>query len=162
MNMLMILLQMMTVLGIPSLSSFTEITLPDSGDVQKHDVAGPSMDYDDEEEEDYDNYDDYDDSDNFETKKSVRLRQQIKSCEFIDLTALGPLCTAGHKIKYYKEKTKPRPKHSIFWDGISGHTILAVHSGKQWHCCDTRTNVTLAVAATCTRGRSCPRRPDIY
>merc|ERR1719233_526340 len=157
MNLLMILLQMMTVLGIPSLSSFTEISLPDSGAVHKHEVPGPCMDYDDEEEvEDYEDYDDDDESDDFETKKTGRLRQQIKSCEFIDLTALGPLCTAGHKIKYYKEKTKPRPKHSIFWDGITGHTILAVHSGKQWHCCSTRTNVTLAVAATCTRGRACP------
>ena len=105
MNQLMILLQMMTVAGIPSFSSFTDIILPDSGAVQKREVPGPSMDYDDyeDEEEDYDDYDDYDyDSDNFETKKSGRLRQQIKSCEFIDLTALGPICNTGYKIKYYK------------------------------------------------------------
>ena len=31
-----------------------------------------------------------------------RLRQVIKSCEFIDLTALGPICNTGKKIKYYK------------------------------------------------------------
>ena len=105
MNQLMILLQMMTVAGIPSFSSFTDIILPDSGAVQKREVPGPSMDYDDyeDEEEDYDDYDDYDyDSDDFETKKSGRLRQQIKSCEFIDLTALGPICNTGYKIKYYK------------------------------------------------------------
>ena len=105
MNQLMILLQMMTVAGIPSFSSFTDIILPDSDAVQKREVPGPSMDYDDyeDEEEDYDDYDDYDyDSDDFETKKSGRLRQQIKSCEFIDLTALGPICNTGYKIKYYK------------------------------------------------------------
>merc|ERR1719477_217177 len=165
MNQLMILLQMMTVAGIPSFSSFTDIILPDSGAVQKREVPGPSMDYDDYEDEegDYDDYDDYDyDSDDFETKKSGRLRQQIKSCEFIDLTALGPICNTGYKIKYYKEKIKPRPKHTIFWDGLTGNTILAVHSGKQWQCCTTRTNVTMAVAATCTRGRGCPAYRNNY
>merc|ERR1719147_355039 len=127
MNSLMILLYGMTATGLPNLLSFTEISVPDD-----------------------------DDGEDVETRQSGRLRQQLKSCEFIDLTALGPLCNSGRKIKYYKEKSRPRPRHSIFWDAISGHTILAVHSGKQWNCCETRTNMTLAVAATCTQGRSCP------
>merc|ERR1712106_599113 len=116
------------------------------------------MDYDEIEEEDMDDYDDYDyDKANNRVDGQTRLRQVIKSCEFIDLTVLGPICNTGKKIKYYKkitqEKTKPRPRHSIFWDGITGHTILAVHSGPQWQCCETRTNVTEAVSGTCTFGR---------
>jgi hypothetical protein len=158
----MLLLSVMTVTCLPNLSSFTQITLPfTESDDENRDISAPFMDYDDtqdgdmEDNDDFDNdYDDNNDiSDDVSNKKEGRLRQQIKSCEFIDLTALGPICNTGKKIKYYKvennfknpspkcytqEKTKPRPKHSIFWDGITGHTILAVHSGPQWHCCQTR------------------------
>ena len=100
MNPLVILLVTMTVTTLPNLSSFTDISLPLSDGIQKHDTTGPLMDYDNTEEEDYDDYDDY--SDSIDTRKSGRLRQQIKDCEFIDLTALGPLCNSGKKIKYYK------------------------------------------------------------
>eukprot|EP00090_Calanus_glacialis_P046743 TRINITY_DN9319_c0_g1_i1.p1 TRINITY_DN9319_c0_g1~~TRINITY_DN9319_c0_g1_i1.p1 ORF type:complete len:163 (+),score=29.12 TRINITY_DN9319_c0_g1_i1:30-518(+) len=156
----MLLLSVMTVSGLPDLSSFTKISLPFTQiDEEERDDLAPYMDYDNtqEDDDDYDyDYDDYNDNDDVSNRMEGRLRQQIKSCEFIDLTALGPICNTGKKIKYYKEKTNPRPKHSIFWDGLTGHTILAVHSGPQWHCCQTRTNVTLAVAATCTLGRVCP------
>ena len=66
-----------------------------------------------------------------------RLRLALKSCDFVDLSVAGMICGGGKKIKYFKEKTKPRPKHTIFWDAITGHTILAVHSGKQWACCSS-------------------------
>ena len=83
---------------------------------------------------------------------SSRARLALNSCDFVDLSVVGAICGAGKKIKYFKviqnnsvfaifawlkEKTKPRPKHTIFWDGISGHTILAVHSGPQWDCCSS-------------------------
>ena len=67
----------------------------------------------------------------------TRLRLALKSCDFVDLSVAGMICGGGKKIKYFKEKTKPRPKHTIFWDAITGHTILAVHSGKQWACCSS-------------------------
>ena len=103
----MILLYGMTVNSLPNLLSFTEITVPDYDEGKLHEVTGPIMDYDeqdDEYNEDYDDYDDYDNenSEDVETRQSGRLRQQLKSCEFIDLTALGPLCNSGRKIKYYK------------------------------------------------------------
>ena len=73
---------------------------------KNNELPGPIMDYDDS--EDYDEYDDYDDYDNEGKETPVsnrmegRLRQMIKNCEFIDLTALGPMCNSGRKIKYYK------------------------------------------------------------
>ena len=100
----MLLLSVMTVSGLPSLSSFTEISLPVS---KSDDIAAPYMDYDeasDDFEDDYDDYDDYDDDhdDNPTDRRDSRARQVIKSCQFIDLTALGPICNTGKKIKYYK------------------------------------------------------------
>ena len=73
---------------------------------KNNELPGPIMDYDDS--EDYDEYDDYDDYDDEGKETPVsnrmegRLRQMIKNCEFIDLTALGPMCNSGRKIKYYK------------------------------------------------------------
>merc|ERR1712123_41474 len=123
------------------LSSFTKISPPlyDS-DGETREDNGPHMDYDETDEEEIYDYDDYDyDDDTNEASNRIegetRLRQVIKSCEYMDLTLLGPICNTGKKIKYYKEKTNPRPRHSIFWDGLTGHTILAVHIGKQWNCC---------------------------
>ena len=102
----MILLSVMTVSSLPNLSSFTEITLPfTKSDEEKRDDSAPYMDYDDtqEDDDDYDyDYDDYNDNDDVSNRMEGRLRQQIKSCEFIDLTALGPICNTGKKIKYYK------------------------------------------------------------
>ena len=66
------------------------------------------MDYDEATDDyiDYNDYDYHDDNDiiddDIRERKEGRLRQQIKSCEFIDLTALGPICNTGKKIKYYK------------------------------------------------------------
>ena len=103
-----------------------------------------------EEDEDYnENYDV-----SFEIRQLPRKRQVLKSCDFVDLNAVGKLCGLGNKIKVFKvkrfsrskfkifvvsvqEKTNPRPKHTIFFDGFSGHIILAVHSGNQWQCCDS-------------------------
>ena len=33
---------------------------------------------------------------------TTRARLEIKSCQFVDLTRVGELCTTGQKIKYYK------------------------------------------------------------
>merc|ERR1712106_328469 len=104
----MLLLSVMTVSGLSSLSSFTEISLPYSKSDDDHeDIAAPYMDYDeasDDFEDDYDDYDDYEDNndDNPTDRRDSRARQVIKSCQFIDLTALGPICNTGKKIKYYK------------------------------------------------------------
>ena len=104
----MLLLSVMTVSGLSSLSSFTEISLPVIDSNDKHeDIAAPYMDYDeasDDFEDDYDDYDDYDDNsdDNPTDRRDSRARHVIKSCQFIDLTALGPICNTGKKIKYYK------------------------------------------------------------
>ena len=103
----MLLLSVMTVSCLPDLSSFTQISLPfTKSDEEKRDDSAPFMDYDDttedvEDDIDYD-YDDYNDIDDASNRMEGRLRQVIKSCEFIDLTALGPICNAGKKIKYYK------------------------------------------------------------
>ena len=94
----------MTVSCLHNLSSFTQITIP--GDEKQVDSA-PYMDYDNTQEEnievddDYE-YDDYNDSDDASSRMEGGLRQVIKSCEFIDLTTLGPICNTGKKIKYYK------------------------------------------------------------
>jgi hypothetical protein len=106
----MLLLSVMTVSGLPSLSSFTDVTLPfPESDDGNRDISPPYMDYDETTDDYFDDYNDYDyddDNDNSDddTKERMdgRLRQQIKSCEFIDLTALGPICNTGKKIKYYK------------------------------------------------------------
>ena len=100
--------------SLPDLSSFTEISLPlyDS-DGETREDNGPHMDYDETEEDNMDDYDDYDydddDNDTYEASNrfegETRLRQVIKSCEFIDLTVLGPICNTGKKIKYYKVKS---------------------------------------------------------
>ena len=104
----MLLLSVMTVNCLPNLSSFTQISLPfTKSDEEKRDDSAPYMDYDDTQEEyveDDINYDDYDDNDDVSNRMEGRLRQVIKSCEFIDLTALGPICNTGKKIKYYKVK----------------------------------------------------------
>ena len=100
----MLLLSVMTVSCLPDLSSFTQISLPfTKSDEEKGDNSAPYMDYDNtQEDDDYDD-DDYNDiSDDVSNRMEGRLRQQIKSCEFIDLTALGPICNTGKKIKYYK------------------------------------------------------------
>ena len=102
----MLLLSVMTVSCRPYLSSYTEITLPFTDDDEIRDISAPLMDYDDtqdgdmEEDNEYDDYNDI--SNDVSNKMEARLRQQIKSCEFIDLTALGPICNTGKKIKYYK------------------------------------------------------------
>jgi hypothetical protein len=102
----MLLLSVMTVNCLPNVSSFTEISLPfTKSEDQTKEMPGPFMDYDDTQEEDVEddiNYDDYNYSDDVSNRMEGRLRQQIKSCEFIDLTALGPICNTGKKIKYYK------------------------------------------------------------
>ena len=33
---------------------------------------------------------------------TIRARLEMKSCQFVDLTRIGQLCTTGQKIKYYK------------------------------------------------------------
>ena len=101
----MLLLSVMTVSGLPSLSSFTEISLPVSkSDAEHEDIAAPYMDYDEASDDFEDDYDDYDDDhdDTPTDRRDSRARQVIKSCQFIDLTALGPICNTGKKIKYYK------------------------------------------------------------
>ena len=101
----MILLFVMTVSSLPNVSGFTQITLPFTmSDDQKRDDSAPYMDYDDTQDDDNDyEYDDYNDiNDDVSNRMKGRLRQVIKSCEFIDLTALGPICNTGKKIKYYK------------------------------------------------------------
>jgi hypothetical protein len=106
----MLLLSVMTVSGLPSLSSFTEVSLPfTESDDENRDISAPYMDYDvttDEYVDDYNDYDEDDDNANSDddTKERMdgRLRQQIKSCEFFDLTVLGQICNTGMKIKYYK------------------------------------------------------------
>ena len=104
----MLLLSVMMVSSLPDLSSFTEISLPwHDSDGETRDDNGPHMDYDETEEENMDDYDDYDDDgDTYEASNRIegqtRLRQVIKSCEYMDLTLLGPICNTGKKIKYYK------------------------------------------------------------
>ena len=106
----MLLLSVMTVTCLPDLASFTEISLPlTETETENRGISAPFTDYDDtqdgdmEDDVDYGNdYDDYNDSDDVSNRMEGRLRQQIKSCEFIDLTALGPICNTGKKIKYYK------------------------------------------------------------
>jgi hypothetical protein len=92
-------LSVMTVSYHHKLSRFTQITSP--GDEKRVDSA-PYMDYDNTPEEDIEDDDDYDYDDYNDIRMVGRLRQVIKSCEFIDLTALGPICNTGKKIKYYK------------------------------------------------------------
>ena len=67
------------------------------------------QDYFDEYEDDAvdlfeEDYDDEDDDDNSSVKFKVfdRKRQVLKSCDFVDLNAVGNLCGLGHKIKVYK------------------------------------------------------------
>ena len=100
-RLVMLLLSVMTVSGLPDLSSFTQISLPfTKSDEEKGDNSAPYMDYDDTQEDD--DYDYNDISDDVSNRMEGRLRQEIKSCEFIDLTALGSICNTGKKIKYYK------------------------------------------------------------
>ena len=52
---------------------------------------------------DYDEDDLSDDHDNGESRHGqFRARLEIKSCQFIDLSALGKICNIGRKIKYFK------------------------------------------------------------
>ena len=98
----MLLLSVMTVSSLPDLSSFTQISLPfTKSDEEKRDNSSPYMDYDDTQEEYVEDDINYNDDD-VSNRMEGRLRQVIKSCEFIDLTALGPICNTGKKIKYYK------------------------------------------------------------
>ena len=52
---------------------------------------------------DYDEDDLSDNDDNGESRHGqFRARLEIKSCQFIDLSALGKICNTGRKIKYFK------------------------------------------------------------
>jgi hypothetical protein len=98
----MLLLSVMTVNCLPNLSSFTQISLPfTKSDEEIRVDSSPYMDYDDTQEEYVEDDINYNDDD-VSNRMEGRLRQVIKSCEFIDLTALGPICNTGKKIKYYK------------------------------------------------------------
>ena len=66
-------------------------------------VEGDDNDDGDDDGDEYGDDDCDDDAADHDMKLGQeRARVQIKSCQFLDLTALGFICNTGKKIKYYK------------------------------------------------------------
>merc|ERR1712055_29090 len=101
----MLLLSVMITNQLPNLGSFAELSVPLSEEEEEEvpNIAPPYMDYDETNDDYIDDDDDYDDyyedsEDEPRERQDGRLRQMIKSCEFIDLTVLGGICNTGRKI----------------------------------------------------------------